>query len=181
MVERYSKTDYDQLSEFDQQISDYILNGNLIKADSLLNTKGNIYERVAQYRKLESSNAKEQEELSQREKQLEQHQALAHLERNDLANDCYRKFEILKMQHQYDSASYYIELSVNLDTTNIERDIDAGSFFGAEFANYEKALFYFNRALRMSKIQSDNKFWAALCYVDMADYVFNPQGDMTQP
>ena len=133
MVERYSKIDYDQLNESDQLISNYILNGELVKADSLLRTKGDINERVSQYKKHEAINAKEREELSQRQEQLEQSEALAIQERNDLANDCYRKFEIFKMQSRFDSAAYYIELRASLDEHNSQWSIDAGNFLGKEY------------------------------------------------
>lgn len=46
MVNRYGKYDYDMMSMFDIQVSECIINGELEKADSLLNTKGDISERV---------------------------------------------------------------------------------------------------------------------------------------
>ena len=120
MVERYSKIDYDQLSEFDRQISVYILNGELHKADSLLNTKGDLNERAENLKKLNEANAKEREEITKRSKKLEKSEALALKERDDLASDYYHKFEICKLQHRNDSAAYYLELRAALDTTNVE-------------------------------------------------------------
>ena len=164
MVERYSKIDYDQLSEFDQQISDYILNGELTKADSLLSTKGNINERIFQYRRHEAVNAKEKEELSQRQEQLEQSEVLAMQERNDLANDCYRKFEIFKMQHLYDSAAFYIELRSSLDTLNEIWQIQTGEFIWEYYhwTDWELAGEYFNKALSIAEPGSEVKGRA--CY-----------------
>lgn len=49
MAERYSRIDYDQLDEFNRRVSELILNGELAKADSLLNTKGDINARVAEF------------------------------------------------------------------------------------------------------------------------------------
>lgn len=46
MVETFSKIDYDQVDEISRKISEYIINGELIKADSLLRLKGNIEERI---------------------------------------------------------------------------------------------------------------------------------------
>ena len=155
MVERYSKIDYDQLSEFDKQISEYILNGELTKADSMLRTKGDINERVALYKQHEAINAKEQAELTERQEQLEQSQALAIQERDDLANDCYRKFEIFKMQHENDSAAYYIELRAELDTTNVEWLNEAGIFLFRYKANIPKSLSYFQLALRQNNLVSE--------------------------
>ena len=46
MVNQYGKYDYDAMSIFDLKVTECIINGELEKADSLLNTKGNISERV---------------------------------------------------------------------------------------------------------------------------------------
>ena len=149
MVERYSKIDYDQMSEFDQRISELILNGDLIKADSMLRTKGDINERVEQYRKHEAINAKEKEELSQRQEQLQQSEALATQERDDLANDCYRKFEIFKMQHLNDSAAYYIELRATLDSTNIKWSRTYANFINEYLSDFSKSLLYYKKCINI--------------------------------
>lgn len=148
MVEHYSKIDYDQLSEFDQLISKYILDGELLKADSMLHTKGNLDERVEQYKRDEATIAKEREELSLRQEQLEQSEVLRIKRLDDLANDCYHKFEIHKLKHENDSAAYYIELRAGLDTTNVEWQFKAGEFFDY-IADYSRAIAYFQRALQL--------------------------------
>ena len=153
MVDRYSKIDYDQLNEFDRQISVYILNGELHKADSLLNTKGNLGERAENLKKLNEANAKEREEITKRSKKLEKSEALALKERDDLASDYYHKFEILKMQHKNDSAAYYLELRAALDTTNVEWLDDAGCFIEDYIADYDKAMELFQAKLRQSILQ----------------------------
>lgn len=174
MVGRYSKIDYDQLSEFDQKISELILNGELIKADSLLRTKGDINERVSQYKKHEAINAKEREELSQRQEQLEQSEALAIQERDDLANDCYRKFEIFKMQHLNDSAAYYIELRADLDTTNTLWQNQAGEFiweyYHFHWTDCMAACKYFIKVLNVAEPMSEMSGRA--CYNLAKAYAF---------
>jgi hypothetical protein len=47
MAKRYSELDYDQLDEFYRKVSYYIENGELMKADSLLKTRGDITAQVA--------------------------------------------------------------------------------------------------------------------------------------
>ncbi|MBO6024532.1 MAG: tetratricopeptide repeat protein [Bacteroidales bacterium] len=165
MMERYSKIDYDQLSEFDQRISELILNGELTKADSMLRTKGDINERISQYKKHEAINVKERNDLSQRMEQLEQSETLAQKELEDLANDCYRKFEIFKMQHLNDSAAYYIELRAGLDSTNLEWLNEAGNFLYQYMADNSKALSFFQVALRQTeKLSGEEKAWAGTIY-----------------
>lgn len=46
MVNQYGKYDYDAMSMFDLKVTECIINGELEKADSLLNTKGDISDRV---------------------------------------------------------------------------------------------------------------------------------------
>lgn len=180
MVDRYSKIDYDQLSEFDQRISELILNGELTKADSLLRTKGDINERVSQYHKHEAVNTKEKKELSYRLEQLQQSEILAIQERDDLANDCYRKFEIFKMQHLNDSAAHYIELRACLDTTNVEWQNDAGQYSDNFMANYSKALFYYQLALRQALEQyGEQSEEVATIYNNIA-CVYDFQGDFNR-
>lgn len=63
MVEYYSRIDYDQLDDYNRQISTYILNGELARADSLLSTKGDINTRIAALRRHQSVNADERAAL----------------------------------------------------------------------------------------------------------------------
>ena len=114
MVERYSKIDYDMLSESDLNITANIINGNLQKADSLVNVKGDLIERAKCLCQLNEANAKEREELDKMTAILEKSEAFAILERDNLANDCFHKAEIYKMRHQDDTAAYYLELRDSL-------------------------------------------------------------------
>lgn len=63
MAERYVSTDYDQLDEFQQQIQLYIEEGELLKADSMIQSKGDMDKRVAEYHNAVSANQKEREKL----------------------------------------------------------------------------------------------------------------------
>lgn len=153
MVERYSKIDYDMMSDFDCQFSAYLLNGDLLRADSLLNTKGDLTKRTKDYNQLKEANAKERENLETKRKKLEKSEAAAIKMRDDLASDCYKRFEILKMQHKNDLAAYWLEERVKLDTTNVEWQIDAGDFLHEYIADYDKAKYYYELGLRRAEIQ----------------------------
>ena len=61
--------------------------------------------------------------------ELEQSESAEKKNRDDIAQDCYSKFEIFKMQHKKDSAAYYIELRADLDAENWRWQYDAGYFF----------------------------------------------------
>lgn len=82
---------------------------------------------------------------------LERSKALAQKTLEELAQDCYSKFEILKLQHLNDSAAYYIGLRASLDTTNVEWQKEAGDYNMYIMGLYEKSLEYYQVALRNAK------------------------------
>ena len=147
MAERYSKIDFDQIDEFYVQVSNYILNGELTKADSMLNTKGNIDSDIESLNHLKEVNAKERAELSKRQKKLEKSEAFAQHQLEELARRCYSKYEIFKMQHQNDSALCYLEKRASLDTMNIEWICDLAGFIDNYIGDYDLALEYYNKIL----------------------------------
>ena len=151
MAERYSKIDYDQISDFDREFNQYILNGELTKADSLLNTKGDIDSRIKEYK--DSKKAIEDEE-----EKLEKSKVFNRFQLEDIANDCYKKYERFKIEYKNDSATYYIELRASLDTTNVKWQLDAGEFINNYIANYDKALEYYNYALRKAIAQYGEQY-----------------------
>ena len=157
MAERYTKMDFDQIDEFNRKVSEYILNGELMKADSMLNSKGNLTERSEQLKRERAANAKERDELDRRQANLQQSEAFTQAKLEDLANDCYQKFEIYKMRHEYDSAAYYIELRAGLDKTNTEWFHDLILFVNIYATNYNKALELLMDDLEYATIQNDLK------------------------
>jgi tetratricopeptide (TPR) repeat protein len=150
MAKRYSELDYDQLDEFYRQVSYCIENGNLVKADSLLSTKGDVTQQVeAQLRKGQA--------IQEQETQLNQAKAVHAADQEELARRCYSYFETFAAQHLNDTAAYYLELRASLDTTNVEWLKDAGSFIVDYIADYDKALRYFQLGLRQAQLQFGEK------------------------
>lgn len=119
MAERYSRIDYDQIDEFNPLFSSYILNGELTKADSLLRTKGDLINTdIESYRRLQSANKQERDELARRQENLDKSEAYEQFKLNDLAQFCEQKAELFKMLYQNDSVAYYYETRASLDSTN---------------------------------------------------------------
>lgn len=147
MAEHYSKIDYDQFDEFNTRISRYIMDGRLREADSLLNTKGDISIRTDNLHQLQEQNAKEEAELTKRKKKLEKNKDIAQKELEDIAQDCYSKFEMFKMQHRHDSATYYIEHRASLDTTNVDWLRMAGRFAESYLCDYQRAMQFYKKSL----------------------------------
>ena len=177
MVERYSRIDFDHLDDFNRQISKYILNGKLQKADSMLSSKGDIHSRIEKYRIHKHMNENERAELEEREKTLAKSEELARRELDDLALDCYNKFELFKMQHMNDSAAKYIELRAALDTTNFDWLIDAGIFIQEYLAEYDRSLYYYNLALNYaSALHGENHPNVAMSYNNIGR-IYDSQGN----
>lgn len=158
MAKRYSELDYDQLDDFYRQVSYCIENGELVKADSLLNTRGNISKQVEE--QLEKGQA-----LQEREELLSQAKAVHTADNEELAKRCYSYYEAFAAQHLNDTAAYYLELRSSLDTTRAEWLEDAGFFISEYLADYDKAIGYFTQALnnRLSTQGEDNPD-VANCY-----------------
>ena len=129
MTEYYLNIDFDRETDFDIEISYYIINGMLDKADSLLATRGNIEERVRQNRMAQRA--------VERDKEM-------------VAKDCYRKYEIASQRLERDSAAYYLKLRAELDPTNVYWQIDAASYLRDIIADYDQALSIYESALSYS-------------------------------
>ncbi len=146
MARRYSELDYDQLDEFYRQVSYFIESGELVKADSMLNTRGDITTQVESI-KQRGQAIKEQDE------KLQQAKAVQSADIDEAARRCYSYFETFAAQHLNDTAAYYLELRASLDTTNVDWQDDAALFIGEYLADYTKALAYHQRGLRWSIAQ----------------------------
>ena len=169
MAEEYSKIDYDLVDDFNREFNALFLAGELEKADSLLRTRGNILSDVAELNRLKQAN----EEVS---RQLERSRAMQERKLSDLAERCYKQHELFLMQHQLDSAAYYISLRAQLDTTNTQWQLDAGRFARDYVANLPEALALFQKALSQATATDDADSEMAACkelgtvYLKLGDF-----------
>ena len=138
MAMRYSELDYDQLDGFYREVSSCIENGELVKADSLLRTKGDVAAQVEE--QLQKGQAiKEQEEL------LKEARAVHDADNAELARRCMSYHEYYATLHRNAEAAHYLEMRASLDPANQEWQSDAGAFLRDYLADYDKALEYFRR------------------------------------
>ena len=149
MAEYYSRIDYDQIDEFNTRVSEFILAGDLAKADSLLRSKGDIDERIRKLNEHHNANVQARETLEKSE-QAEQ------LSREDLAQDCFSFFRRFALDNKPDSALCYIEKRAALDSTNCQWQADAGSYLQKRGMT-RQARKYYDRALKAArKMAADN-------------------------
>jgi len=150
MAEHYAQVDFDLLDAFNQQVSTCILNGELLKADSLLRSKGDMDSRIAKVHEQEAAQAAEQAELSRRQRNLEQSIAGTRSEKADIAQDCYSFHKKFILECLHDSAALYIEKRANLDPQNALWQFDAGSYFQRR-GLLHKAEDYLRHALTLAR------------------------------
>lgn len=172
MARRYSSMDYDMMSENERKVSDYILSGELSKADSILTIRGEVTQRVTQLRQQTTDPNLQIEKIRQ---QIEYIKLETNKEKQRLADDCYAYAEIFKTKVQYDSVAYYLDLRCSLDTTNIQWNLDAGNFIVTHIheKKYEdRAMNYFRTALITALSNTKDSLGAASSYHSMGDLLY---------
>ena len=157
MAERYSTLDFEAMDDFRRRVAAYIQNGELTRADSLLNTKGSMEERCAELAREREALRENAEDLRKRLEEQEKGEAHYAKKLEDFAADCYNHFEICKLRHDNDSAAYWIELRACQDSTNVDWQLQAGIFIDDYIADYHKALRYYQRALHSAMVQEGEK------------------------
>lgn len=143
MADQYSKLDYDQMDDFYRQFASYIDNGELVRADSLLRIRGDVNQQVSMQLEKGAAIQKEKERLSKAE-------SVYNATNEELSKRCFGFYQSFLLQHKIDSAAHYLELRVQLDTTNIKWQNDYGEFVLEYLANYAKALEIFDKIYDLS-------------------------------
>ena len=170
MAERYSTLDYDRIDEFYRQVNNYIEQGELARADSLLKTRGDVESQVIDV--IEQGKV-----IQQKKEEIEQAEEVHKSDIAELSRRCYSFYETFLMQHQNDSAAKYIEYRATLDTTNVEWQNAAGEFIQVYQAQYDKALEYYKRGLSHSiKQYGEESEWVGIFYNNIG-FVYYSQGD----
>lgn len=157
MAERYATIDYDGISETNRLIMESIENGDILLADSLLNTKGSFLEREAELSAQRKITEKAESFVQNSKKTL-------HLKLEDLAQDYYNKHSILLNSYQNDSAALFLERRALLDTTRVEWMLQAGLFINNYLADYKRALGHYRHARSISaNLFGKESLQVALC------------------
>ena len=170
MAERYSKLDYDQMDEFYRQVSYYIEQCEFVKADSLLKTRGNLQAQIEAALHTGQLIDQKKAELSKAES-VHQHDI------DELAKRCYSYFENFKMQHQNDSAAYYLKQRVQLDTTNVQWLDEYSLFLTNYLAEYRNAIECSDRALQLSIKRYGVKHDSTATLYNNMGYIYSFVGD----
>ena len=180
MAERYASTDYANIDSLNASINIAIEAGDLERADSLLSTVGSLERLVEENRKAMSSAQERQrvgrEIVSRAEEDLRKIES----DRASLGNLLYSKYSVCLSRFDNDSAAHYILLRANLDTTNVEWQLEAGVFLTNYIADYNHAMFLFQRSLRKAlEKYGDNHLEVATSYSNIG-LVYDSQGEYSR-
>ena len=130
MTEHYLLIDFDNKAKFDQEVSTYILAGELEKADSLIATRGDLNEANRKHRNAKAA-MKNQEE--------------------DLASRNYYKYQIASQRHERDSAAYWLEQRASLDRENVDWQCEVARYIEDFLGDYDRALNIYEPTLEYCK------------------------------
>lgn len=171
MAERYATTDYSGMDEMSQEIQACIENADLEQADELINRKGSFDKREQEL--LNKMQLKEKsEQLSQ---QLEED---IDKELEDLVRDYYNKYAIHVSKYENDTAAYYLDRIVRLDTTNVDMLEFAALFIDHYLMDYPRALSYHQRALLHAQEQYGVDSKEAGVISEFIGLTYDHMGDM---
>lgn len=132
LAKYYTTIDFDQLDDFQRQVSNLLEQGEAEQALALLRSRGDLKSNISDYRQKEEALRREKEEKATNFLYASQ----AHL-----------------MIHQNDSALAYLKGRVELDSLNIDWLNDVGEMLSEYMSRYDDALTYYRRALDLSRRQ----------------------------
>lgn len=158
IADHYTKIDYDRLDELDRQITHCISMGDFERADSLLNTKGDLDARL-------DSHKAQQAVIAARELQLLSDKSASEKNGKRLAADFFNKYIVSFSRFDVDSAAYFIERRAEVDTSDWSYMYDAATFLSFHKAEYEKSCRYLEKALGCA----DNDNALAICYLRLGE------------
>ena len=155
LADHYAHVDFDYLDEAERKVNVCIENGELERADSLLQQLG-VYKRVEEINRRLQSGEKLMEEANQ-------DMALVLKQQDKDAEYLYQLYTIALAKFDNEKARFYIETRAALDTTNVEWQDQAGDYILGYIGDYKKAILYYQLALRQSlQLYSEDSPWISM-------------------
>lgn len=156
IVNHYASLDYATMDSYKARLSILIENGELESADSLM--------RTVDVARLEADN------LALREAARKMNNALtSNIEQ--LKTIYQGKADVFKLKFENDSAAFYMEKLVALDTTNVRNALATGIFLRDYCAQYDKSGDYFQLALRQNLLRyGETSIEVATCYYNIGKF-----------
>lgn len=176
LAEHYAHTDYDVLNETEREINLCIENGDLERADSLIHTLFNpvdVLKRNSESLARIDRNIRQANEII---RQANEDMAAVLKQQAKDAEYLYQLYTISLARFDNENAARYIETRAQLDTTNVEWQLEAGNFLREYLADYTKAMEYFRKALHHAMEQSGDESMDVARSYNNIGYVYDLQG-----
>ena len=159
MALRYISVDYDQLNDFNKQIQECIENGELKRADSLLQSKGSFEERISHIKaETEAINLAETK-INQQQEKINKGKLVIEKDKEELKEDLYRKYSIyFSTPEKRDSALYYLKLRADIDTTDYSAIMTYATMCSFQEDKYEESESYAEMCLRQLQNERENLY-----------------------
>lgn len=170
MSDQYARTDISRLDSLSQAINAAIESGNPDEAERLIKLKGDLDERERLLRE-------EEEQLRRAQALLDKAAANTNARRQELGDDFYRLYSISITRLDFDSAAYYLCRRADLDTTNVDWQLQAGKFLRDMANSRQKAAGYLTRGMRQAEIQYTHLSGQTATAYNEVGVVWRLQGD----
>ena len=163
LADHYAHVDYDNLDEAERTINLCIENGDLERADSLLQQLG-VYNRVEEIHRHLQSGEKLMAEANQ-------DMAAVMKQQDKDAEYLYQLYTIALAKFDNDKARFYIETRAELDTTNVEWQVETGDFVFIYNSDFKRSHYYYERGKRQSLEKYGEKSpFTSRCFMRIASY-----------
>lgn len=177
LAEHYAHVDYDELNDKEREINICIENGELERADSLIKT---LFDPIDVLKRNKEALAQLNQQISEAssiiDKANKDMAAVLKQQEKD-AEYLYQLYTIALARFDNEKAMKYIEIRTELDTTNVEWQMDAGDIMAFYFSKFNKARMYYERGTRHSLKQNGNNGpVTSRCYLSFAHY-YHIMGD----
>ena len=177
LAEHYAHTDYDVLNKTEREINLCIENGDLERADSLIHTLFNpvdVLKRNSESLARIDRNIRQANEII---RQANEDMAAVLKQQAKDAERLYQLYTISLARFDNENAARYIETRAQLDTTNVEWQLEAGNFL--HYLSYDnKAREYYEYALH-NTINQSGVHNVAKCY-NYIGMTYDDQGYYTK-
>ena len=160
LADHYARTDYALLDENERNVNLYIEQGELERADSLLQM---MFDPIGVLERNNEALAEAYRRLAEGKYLMEQalkYRAEVLYQQAKDAENLYRLYTIAIARFEYNKAKQYIEIRAALDSANVEWQADAG-LYCHNMADYNKAIDYYKNGLKHA---NDSSIWIALLY-----------------
>lgn len=153
MADKFARMDYSRMDSISRLIQEAIERGDPEETERLVREKGNLDAREAAIRAKDQDIAQAQQAIDEAQARVDEERVLNDKDKRDLAEDYYKLYASYLSRFMNDSAEMYIRRRAELDTLNVDYQLQAGQFAKEMMADYPLARMYFERAYRICLVQ----------------------------